>query len=343
MIRTIAESPGTHLASRRRLVSNAIWITIGLLAPLAVAHYVAGWGVLFDLAANISYFVSVPLFLIAIIAAVVRRPIAAACSVILATAAATPLLCRIDWPKPEGPPGSNIHVLFCNLQGKPAALDRLRLIIEQRQPDLVALVEAGLEVVERIESDNALCEVYAHRITPEPGLQWGQVVLSRHPFELPKWEGEFQRYWFLYSFRRTALVHLPQGRILFTVEHPPSPRNHLAWTRGNGVIGLLGELVKNQFAATGLPIVVAGDFNTTPTGYRDRFLRQATGLHPDPLTGLPRGTWPSFLPAFSRLPLDRVWASQEIAFTRREVLEKVDSDHRPILVTFRLTDEAPSR
>jgi endonuclease/exonuclease/phosphatase (EEP) superfamily protein YafD len=325
-------APGQRPLRRATL----LWVAIGLLAPFAAAHYVAGLGFVVDLAANVGYFAAVPLLLLAITAALIRRPIAAACSAILAIAAATPLLLRIDWPEPEGPPGSNVSVLFCNLEGNVAAWDRLRLIIDQRQPDLVALVEAGQEVVERIASDNALRELYPHRITPEPGLNWTQVVLSRHPFELPKWEGDFQRYKFLYSFRRTALVDLPQGGILFTIEHPPSPRNHLAWKSGNDALGLLGKLVKNQFAATGRPIVVAGDFNTTPTGYRDSLLREATGLHADPLGGLLHGTWPSFLPPFCSLPLDRVWASQEIAFTRREVLKNVHSDHRPILVTFRM-------
>jgi endonuclease/exonuclease/phosphatase (EEP) superfamily protein YafD len=329
--------PAIKIAGRQRMAAPAVWISIGLLAPLALAHYVAGRGVLFDLAANVSYFVAGPLLLIAITAAMVRQPIAAACSVILATVAATPLLLRIDWPEHAGPPGSDVSVLFCNLEGNPAAWDRLRLIIDQRRPDLVALVEAGRDVVERVTSDNALREAYPHRITPQPGLQWTQVVLSRHPFEMPKWEGDFKRYKFLYSFRRTALVDLPQGRLLFTVEHPPSPRGERAWNSGNNVIRLLGELVRNQFAATALPFVVAGDFNTSPTGYRDSLLRRATGLQADPLGGFPRGTWPSFFPAYWRLPLDRVWASQGIAFTRREVLEDVHSDHRPILVRFRLT------
>jgi len=338
-----SEPPAIKIAGRRRRVSTTIWIGIGLLAPLAIAHYVADWGFLFDLAANISYLVTGPLLLIAMIAGLVRLPIAAACSVILAIAAVTPLLLRIDWPEPEGPPGSDVSVLFCNLEGNPAAWDGLRVIIDQQQPDLVALVEAGTEVVERITSDNALCEAYPHRITPQPGLQWSNVLLSRHPFELPKWEGDFKRYKFLYSFRRTALVELPQGRILFTVEHPPSPRGERAWTSGNNVIQLLGELVRSQFAATALPFVVAGDFNTSPTGYRDSLLRRATGLQADPLGGLPRGTWPSYLPAYCRLPLDRVWGSRGIAFTRREVLENVGSDHCPILVRFRLAAQEPAR
>lgn len=318
------------------MVSIAIWIGISLLAPLATAHYVAGWGFLFDLAANISYFAAGPLLLFAIIAGLVRRPIAAACSILLGIAAAAPLVVRIDRPEPEGPPGSSASVLFCNLEGDPAAWDRLRLIINQRQPDLVALVEAGREIVEQITADAELLEVYPYRITPEPGLQWTQVVLSRHPFRTPKWEGEFRRFWSLYSFRRTALVDLPQGRILFTVEHPPSPRNHLAWQSGNDVLERLSELVKNQLLATGLPIVVAGDFNTTPTGYRDNLLRGIDGFNGDPLAETPHGTWPSYLPPYCRLPLDRIWGSQEIVFTRREVLASVGSDHCPILVRFRL-------
>lgn len=322
-------------------MTRSTWIAVIPLAPLAVAHYAAGWGFVFDLAANISYLVAAPLFLIGIAATVFRQPVPAVAAVFLAFAAAIPLVRQIDWPQPEGPLASNTSILFCNLQGKIAAWNRLRRTIDQRDPDLIALVEAGDLVVERITSDKVLAKTYPYRILPQPGLQWPQVVLSRYSLELPSWQGDFQRYQFLYSFRRTAIVSIPHGRFLFTVEHPPSPRSQHSWAVGNQVIRLLGELVKHQFSKTGLPILIAGDFNTSPTGYRDELLREATGLNGDPLGGLSAGTWPSLFPPYCRLPLDRVWGSEGIRFTGREVLKDVGSDHRPILVHFRQTVPPP--
>jgi endonuclease/exonuclease/phosphatase (EEP) superfamily protein YafD len=205
-------------------------------------------------------------------------------------------------------------------------------VIEQRQPDIIVLIEAESSVVESVSTEKALRVRYPFGVLPQRGLAWPIIILSRFPMKPLMPAGDRDRYKFLFSFRRAGVVSLPFGEVILTAEHPPSPRTRQSWADGNQQLLLLAELIRKPFAETGLPVIVAGDFNTTPSGYRTRLLQNRTGLYGDPLGLVPQGSWPSRLPAVWRLPLDRVWVTDGLAFSSREVLQNIGSDHRPVLV-----------
>jgi len=319
-----------------RLGTGVFWTLTVVCSLVAAAPVMAGWGFLFDIAANLSYFAAVPLFLLGIVAAVTRRFAITAFAMAAVIAIAVFLASQSDWAAPPGPPAEQIKVLVCNLEAKADAWLRLREVIEDRQPDVVGLVEVEREVVEAITQDAALAERYPFRISPQGGFAWTRVVLSRHPFEFVPPDADRDRYKNMYALWRSAIVTAPQGTFVFIVEHFPSPRNELSWSLGNKTLSLLAELVHTQLRAPGVPILIAGDFNTTPTGYRHRIFRIASGFRADPLGFPPQGTWPSVMPRFCSLPLDRAWCSEEIRISKREVLDSVGSDHRPIMVTFHI-------
>jgi len=289
---------------------------------------------LFDALASISYFAALPLLLITLAATLLKRRSVAICGLLGVGVASAWYISRVDWPGRSNSAAADVSLLFSNIEGKPAAWLRLRKIIEQLEPDLIAIVEAEPAVIQAITADPRLSVTYPYRVMPQQGWNWSQAVLSRHPLTPLGLTSDDTRYRFLFSFHRASVVSLPQGDILLTVEHPPSPRSTEAWRSGNDKINLLGEVCREHFAATGLPVIVAGDFNTSPTGYRDRLLRRSTGLHGDPCAGILYGSWPSFFPQPFRLPLDRVWGSDGVTFISRTVLPDVGSDHSPILVRF---------
>lgn len=299
------------------------------------ARLLAAYAMPFDLMANVSYFAAVPLAAVAILAASIRRLPAAVVATASAAVAAAPMVLSIERVQTE-PASTTAKVVFCNIEGQVGAVKPFLALIEREQPDLIAIVEAEKPVVDELLQSPRLTAVFPFRITPRIGLEWPHVMLSRHPLEPIKMQDTSKRNRSLYTFHRAMTVALPVGKVIFSVEHLPSPRRTESWKDGNQRIERLGEIIRDQLAPADLPIMIAGDFNTTPTGYRYRLLRAQTGLRPNSFRSLPAGTWPSSFPAYCRLPLDRIWGSQDVIFLSSKVMEDIGSDHRPISVVFAL-------
>lgn len=338
LIRWAETPPGVRARWANPLAPGrlAIGMVLALVGINVVSRACSGLHVGFDLVANVSYFLAVPMLGISVVAACTRRWLAAAAALVGAFVAATPLLSPAARRAANPAPEATASVLHCNIRGSSAAWDALRGIMAARKPDMVSVVEVSDGVIERILADERLLQEYPHRVLPRPGLEWTQVVLSRHPMKpLPSPEIKpGTRMQSLFSSHRSNIVSLPIGDVIFSTEHVPSPRNSASWTMGNDQIVALGHLVRDHYSAYELPVLVTGDFNSSPSGYRDGLMRRATGLRPDPESFFPPGTWPSVLPAFLRLPLDRAWASEELAFAPPVVLGDVGSDHRPIYFRF---------
>ncbi len=275
-------------------------------------------------------------------AALTRRWFAFAGALAATFVSATPLLSATAQRATRSSAAPTASVLHCNIRGSLTAWGGLRAIMDARKPDLVSVVEVSDEVIDRILADDPLLQAYPHRVLPRRGLEWPTVILSRHPMRtLPAPEIKPQtRMQSLFSSHRSHVVSLPIGDIIFSTEHIPSPRNSASWTMGNEQIVALGHVVCDHYRCFDLPILVTGDFNSSPSGYRDGLMRRATGLRPDPESFPPKGTWPSSFPPFLRLPLDRAWASELISFGAGEVLPQIGSDHRPLLLRFSLGDSA---
>lgn len=315
---------------------------IGLLGLIVVSRSFAGFHVAFDLLANVSYFLGIPLLGVALAAACTRRWLPLTGALVAAFVSASPLLSPTAQRSARSSAVPTASVLHCNIRGSLTSWDGLRAIMDARAPDLVSVVEVSDGVIERILADDQLLQTYPYRILPRRGLEWPTVILSRHPMRtLPAPEMKPQtRMQSLFSSHRSQVVTLPIGEIIFSTEHVPSPRNSASWAMGNEQIVALGNVVRDHYRHFDLPVLVSGDFNSSPAGYRDGLMRSATGLLPDPESFPPRGTWPSSFPPFFRLPLDRAWASEELAFNAGEVLPGIGSDHRPLFLRFCLGDSA---
>jgi endonuclease/exonuclease/phosphatase (EEP) superfamily protein YafD len=164
-------------------------------------------------------------------------------------------------------------------------------------------------------------------------------MFSRHPMRRINFDQDpedFERYKFVFALRRSVFIDSPAGRFLLTADHPSSPRTRQTWQRGNEAVRLLSEVCQRFLTTANVPIVIGGDFNSTPAGWRHRYIESHAGLKPSDQLGGLTGTWPSDWPGAFRLTIDRVWASPDIEFVDRQVLEDIGSDHRPILITLRL-------
>ena len=325
----------THPLGKTRLAGATTRIVMAALTAVVMSRFVSEHTYLFDMVAAVSFFAAGPLLLLAMIAILRREPGVGAVGLFVALVALAPLLYHTSSRLPaDGADQRPSTLLICNLHAKEDAWRRLLPLIQEEHPDIIGLCEVNDAIVERLANDTWIRNNYPFTILPRPGFEWTQVVLSRHELKPLERRGEPAAERVMFSYWRAATVDLPQGRIIFSLEHIPSPRSAHSWALGNERIVMLGEIVRRDFQPTNLPILVAGDFNSTPTAHRDRLMRSLTGLHPDDAGTMLRGSWPSWLPWYLRLPLDGAWGSDRVSFASRRVLRDVGSDHRPVLIGF---------
>lgn len=211
--------------------------------------------------------------------------------------------------------------------------ERIARVIEQDDPDLVALQEVELGGDEEASGLTLRwlgrrLGMHGHFTLTRPGLAgglFGNAVLSRHAFELVS-EGSLPRRGGEHRAVQWLKVRAPSGEFHLM-------NTHLGiwfWERRAQVRALLGAewLVR---AGSALPVVVCGDFNATPLSPVYRAL--SAGLR-DVCRGVRRtlGTWPSARPL---LRIDHMFVSAEFRVLSCRVTQTADSrvasDHLPLV------------
>jgi endonuclease/exonuclease/phosphatase (EEP) superfamily protein YafD len=124
------------------------------------------------------------------------------------------------------------------------------------------------------------------------------------------------------------------GQVLeFVGVHPssPSPSEPRASSRRNRELDHIAQVVQG----TDAPVIVAGDFNTTPWSPHFQDLLAAAGLRNAAEGKGYNPTWPTFFwPA--RIPIDHVLLKGSVTATAVRRGPAVGSDHYPIIADLRL-------
>ncbi len=330
-----------------RLCTILWWMWIGMLALVASSRFFAALAWPIDLLANVSYFVVLPAAITLLLALWRGRMIGGAVMLVVVLVGAWPVRFML-WPRGAASAASvasprwELRVLEVNVKGSKEALDGLARIINRTQPDVVIVIEIPAFLEKHLLGAPGVKEQLHFVIAPDIGSPWRDMMMSRFPLHQLHFDGDASQYQGVFAFQRSCFVDAPGGRFLLSAMHPPSPREAQSWARGNEWTSRLAEVCRRFLLKPGVPVVIAGDFNTTPAGHRHRLMRSHSGLRPVDELGGWSGTWPSNWPGPLRLPIDRVWVSPDVQFISREVLEDIGSDHRPILVTLSLPGAAPA-
>lgn len=233
-------------------------------------------------------------------------------------------------PKPAGPPIGQLSLLHLNLFAGNQELPRVTQLIQQRQPQLIVLMEYTEPLRLALESQGSLA-AYPYRFTGQAHLG----IYSKLPLLQPRliYVGPEK----VANFAQfQAQLKLADQAIDLLAAHPQLPlgqhfehqRLHFAhWQRS------LSTLKR--------PLLLVGDLNTTPWSAPFRQLIQTTPLYDSQLGQGIQATWPVFYAPWGqqqfwgllkalRIPIDHVLLSPEWQVITRQVGPAVGSDHLPV-------------
>ncbi len=225
--------------------------------------------------------------------------------------------------KPPSKQSAELVVLFSNVYYKNPNTQRLLPLIEEQNPDVVAMAEVTDQVFASFSAE--LKETYPYAFHKREKRFFGVAIFSKHK---PQNE-EVIRYFSenaLPSLQLDLIVHEKPVRVVVTHPYPPVAQWG-AELRNEQLMGLANTVKDSRF-----PMIIVGDFNMTPwSSDFQRIVKQ--GELKNSLVGAGfQPTWPTWLPMLLRIPIDHALVSPEIEVVDRQVLPNIGSDHRPILV-----------
>ena len=226
------------------------------------------------------------------------------------------------WDDPDVPEtgARELTVLVLNLDATNHEHDAVADMIRERQPDLFAAVELTPTWARELEG---VLAPYSSRLLEPRDTSWGLGLYSRR--ELSDAEVVFPE-----GAKFPLLVATIEGRsrpIRLALLHPKVPGTPNDAARHERLLGFAGEAIQTE--RTGM---VLGDLNTTPWSARYRALLDDAGLEDTRVGYGLQTSWPSFLPAVLRIPIDHVLVTPDLAAAEREVGPEVGSDHLPVWV-----------
>ena len=228
---------------------------------------------------------------------------------------------------PVPPGGVPLRVATANVLDSNPTPERVLDFVRGSGADLVVLVDARGERWRPVLA--AVGDLYPYR-APDHWREGGQVLLfSREPVlaDTVVQPGAAPRPFLV------AKLATVTGAPLVVAVHPtsPSPTEPVDTRERNFQLGRIADAVEGVAG----PVIVAGDFNTSPWSPRFRDLLAATGLRDAEVGQGWIGTWPAwFWPAL--VPIDHVLVKGPVAVVDLRRGPFVGSDHYPLVADLRL-------
>ena len=221
--------------------------------------------------------------------------------------------------------GVPLRVVSVNVLAQNRTPEKVLEFVRAADADLVLLVDADKRDWREVLDE--LRELYPHHA---PQARRAPALL------FSRWPIVSDRLLLAPRSRRPYLVAelAIEGQVLeFVGVHPssPSPSEPHASSRRNRELDHIAEVVQG----TDAPVIVAGDFNTTPWSPHFEDLLAAAGLRNAAEGKGYIPTWPTFFWPV-RIPIDHVLLKGPVAATAVRRGPAVGSDHYPIIADLRL-------
>jgi endonuclease/exonuclease/phosphatase (EEP) superfamily protein YafD len=216
---------------------------------------------------------------------------------------------------------ASIRIFVANVLMANRTADRLRVLIEHADPDVLILTEPDAWWADQLQG---LEQSFPYHTSYPLDNTYGMVLYSRLPLvqsevkflvepDIPSIHARLR-------LRSDALVEL-----IAVHPRPPSPAVDTAERDAELIV------VGRQAQASRAPTIVAGDLNDVGWSQTTRLFQQISGLL-DPRRG--RGLYATYHADYPilRYPLDHLFHSREFRLRRLAVLDHFGSDHFPLLV-----------
>jgi endonuclease/exonuclease/phosphatase (EEP) superfamily protein YafD len=220
------------------------------------------------------------------------------------------------------PAHARLVVMFANVEGGNTEYGALLDSVGEVRPDVLALAEVTPEWWARVGPALAREYPYAEALPKQGGS--GLALFSRFPLEGAE---AFDVDASTHPLMR-ARVMLPRATLRLLLMHPTTPLRTDKFAYRSGQFERAAELMNSGEG----PRALVGDLNATPwspyfrdllTRTRLRDVRAGAGLLP---------TWPAYLPAFLRIPIDHCLVSPDVRVYAARTGPRTGSDHLPLVV-----------
>jgi len=204
-------------------------------------------------------------------------------------------------------------------------LSKLNRELEEINPDIILLEEVVPENIKRLQP---VIKTYPYheKIIFSGERKVGFVFLSKFPVlnthvtQLSEWG----------NFILEAMLDINQSPIMFYGVHAQRPHLRNYTERKNQLLWLARQIREKR-----LPVIVAGDFNSSPYSPIFRDVVRTAGLK-DTREGfgwLP--SWPTYFPPIW-IPIDHILVSPDIQVLKRTTGSYFGSDHYPVIAELSL-------
>lgn len=215
-------------------------------------------------------------------------------------------------PDPASQP---IKMIWANLYVLNPEPQKVLPWIDEKKPDIVAFVEvnhdARADLIDRLKAN------YPYMV-----VHYDMLIASRWPLA----HAEPRPAGFALV---TVTVKTPQGPLNLAVTHLTRP---WPFTEPGDQPRQFARLKDSLSPLPPSRFLLAGDFNSTPSGAQLHDFAKGLDLHAAPAV---TGTWRADLPGLLRVTIDNVLASSDLNLSSREVGPDDGSDHRPVYVEIR--------
>jgi endonuclease/exonuclease/phosphatase (EEP) superfamily protein YafD len=220
----------------------------------------------------------------------------------------------------------NANVLLTNKD-----YPRLLKLVEQRNPDVLLLLETGLDWEKAVEP---LAARYPFRLSEAAPNTYGMILMSRLPMQ-----GRVEHILQPGIPSAHARLRMPNGEeIMLHAIHPEPPFPGDDSGERDAELVTVGRRVRDE----GRAAIVMGDLNDVAWSRTSRLFREVGGMN-DPRVG--RGFYPTFNANYPllRWPLDHLFVSPHFELVELDLLPDIGSDHFPIFFRLCLKDQAGNR
>lgn len=283
-------------------------LSIALSGFVAVCDWPYGWAYLLDILSAPLLIAAVPVTALLILLRQKGASILGLTGLVLFLAALWPQIAPLQRPAADGAP---LKLMFANLYDRNPEPQRLIPWIESEDPDVVATVEAGWKAGHWMAPK--LTDRYPYRV------QVGETaIFSRYPL------GPLKQHMVGHSLTLVS-VYAPGGRFTLAIAHLTRP---WPFSKPRSHARQASMLIQATRPYAKGPLIMVGDFNSTPAAATLRRISHDLCLIPAPVM---TGTWPAGLPI--RVGIDNVLTSKHFTLrNRRTGPADYGSDHLPVRV-----------